>query len=185
MVRAGETGGQLDTVLMRVADNFEADYKLRQKVKSAMTYPVVVAGIAVILVTVMLLFVVPTFANMFTDLGGTLPLPTKILLTVSSKAKMARAPDRRRSVIIGFIVYKRVAQVECQRAPSVRSDQAEDPDLRGSLPEGRGVALHPYLGSPAPCRCAGASGARHRRGIDGQRGPGARRAGREGKRPQR
>ncbi len=49
MVRAGETGGQLDAVLMRVADNYEADYKLRQKVKSAMTYPVVVAGIAIIL----------------------------------------------------------------------------------------------------------------------------------------
>lgn len=62
MVKAGETGGQLDTVLNRVADTFEADYKLRQKVKSAMTYPVVVAGIAVLLVSVMLLFVVPTFA---------------------------------------------------------------------------------------------------------------------------
>ena len=87
MVRAGETGGQLDTVLNRVADNFEADYKLRQKVKSAMTYPVVVAGIAVLLVTVMLLFVVPTFANMFTGLGGELPLPTKILLKLSQAAK--------------------------------------------------------------------------------------------------
>ena len=87
MVRAGETGGQLDTVLNRVADNFEADYKLRQKVKSAMTYPVVVAGIAVLLVTIMLLFVVPTFANMFTGLGGTLPLPTQILLKLSQAAK--------------------------------------------------------------------------------------------------
>src|SRR5688500_11086578 len=87
MVRAGETGGQLDTVLTRVADNMEADYKLRQKVKSAMTYPVVVAGIAVMLVTIMLLFVVPTFANMFTGLGGELPLPTKILMMLSSGAK--------------------------------------------------------------------------------------------------
>src|SRR5688572_17769101 len=87
MVRAGETGGQLDTVLMRVADNFEADYRLRQKVKSAMTYPIVVAGIAALLVTIMLLFVVPTFAGMFTGLGGTLPLPTKILLTLSQQAK--------------------------------------------------------------------------------------------------
>jgi type IV pilus assembly protein PilC len=107
MVRAGETGGQLDTVLMRVADNFEADYKLRQKVKSAMTYPVVVAGIAVILVTVMLLFVVPTFANMFTGLGGTLPLPTQILLTVSEQAKFL-VPGFVLLSIILFIVYKRV-----------------------------------------------------------------------------
>lgn len=106
MVRAGETGGQLDTVLNRVADNFEADYKLRQKVKSAMTYPVVVAGIAVLLVTVMLLFVVPTFANMFTGLGGELPLPTKILLKLSQAAKWL-VPLLIVGAIAGRIGYKR------------------------------------------------------------------------------
>lgn len=106
MVRAGETGGQLDTVLMRVADNFEADYKLRQKVKSAMTYPVVVAGIAAMLVTVMLLFVVPTFANMFTGLGGELPLPTKILLMLSKSAKFL-VPLTIVLSIVGFIAYKK------------------------------------------------------------------------------
>jgi type IV pilus assembly protein PilC len=107
MVRAGETGGQLDTVLNRVADTFEADYKLRQKVKSAMTYPIVVAGIAMLLVTVMLLFVVPTFAKMFTDLGGTLPLPTKILMTLSAKAKIL-VPLGIVSLIAGTIAYKRI-----------------------------------------------------------------------------
>jgi len=107
MVRAGETGGQLDTVLMRVADNFEADYRLRQKVKSAMTYPVVVAGIAILLVTVMLLFIVPTFATMFDDLGGTLPLPTQILLTLSNAAKFL-LPAAVVLAIVGFIVYKRL-----------------------------------------------------------------------------
>ena len=106
MVRAGETGGQLDTVLNRVADNMEADYKLRQKVKSAMTYPIVVAGIAVLLVTVMLLFVVPTFAKMFTDLGGELPLPTKILLAMSQSAKFL-IPAVVVAAIIGRIGYKR------------------------------------------------------------------------------
>lgn len=106
MVRAGETGGQLDTVLMRVADNFEADYRLRQKVKSAMTYPIVVAGIAALLVTIMLLFVVPTFAGMFTGLGGTLPLPTKILLTLSQQAKWL-VPLFIVLAIVGTIVYKR------------------------------------------------------------------------------
>lgn len=106
MVRAGETGGQLDTVLNRVADNMEADYKLRQKVKSAMTYPVVVAGIAVLLVTVMLLFVVPTFAKMFTDLGGELPLPTKILLALSQSAKFL-IPVLIVASIAGRIGYKR------------------------------------------------------------------------------
>jgi type IV pilus assembly protein PilC len=106
MVKAGETGGQLDTVLMRVADSYEADYKLRQKVKSAMTYPVMVAGIAVVLVIVMLIFIVPTFAGMFQDLGGELPLPTQILLTVSQQAKII-VPVFIVLSIAGFIGYRK------------------------------------------------------------------------------
>jgi type IV pilus assembly protein PilC len=110
MVKAGETGGQLDTVLMRVADSFEADYKLRQKVKSAMTYPVVVAGIAVILVTIMLLFVVPTFAKMFTGLGGTLPLPTQVLMNLSTASKWL-VPLMIVCSIVGYIMYKRLRRL--------------------------------------------------------------------------
>ena len=106
MVKAGETGGQLDTILLRVADTFEADYKLRQKVKSAMTYPVIVAGIAALLVTIMLLFVVPTFAEMFEDLGGDLPLPTKILVTMSAQAKIL-VPLMVLASIVATIMYKR------------------------------------------------------------------------------
>jgi type IV pilus assembly protein PilC len=106
MVRAGETGGQLDTVLTRIADNYEADYKLRQKVKAAMTYPVVVAGIAVLLVTVMLLFIVPTFAEMFEGLGGELPLPTKILVKLSEAAKWL-VPLLVVLAIVGTSAYKR------------------------------------------------------------------------------
>ena len=107
MVKAGETGGQLDVVLNRVADGLEADYKLRQKVKSAMTYPVVVAVIAGGLVVVMLLFVVPTFAGMFDDLGGELPLPTKILLMISQQAKFL-VPIGFVLSIVGFIMHKRM-----------------------------------------------------------------------------
>jgi type IV pilus assembly protein PilC len=107
MVRAGETGGQLDIVLQRVADNFEADYKLRQKVKSAMTYPIVVACIALILMSVMLIFIVPTFAKMFTDLGGELPLPTQVLMAVSSKAKLL-IPALIIFSVAGFIAYKKL-----------------------------------------------------------------------------
>ena len=106
MVRAGETGGQLDQVLNRLADGLEADYRLRSKIKSAMTYPVVVAGIAAILLTVMLIFVVPTFANMFEDLGGELPLPTKILLAMSSSAKIG-IPILVMTSVVGFVAYKR------------------------------------------------------------------------------
>ena len=113
MVRAGETGGQLDTVLSRVADNFEADYKLRQKIKAAMTYPIVVAGIAVLLVTVMLLFIVPTFAEMFEGLGGELPLPTKILVTLSQAAKWL-VPLLVVLAIAGFVAYKRLRKANAE-----------------------------------------------------------------------
>src|SRR3954451_15347264 len=65
MSKAGEIGGFLDSVLLQVAANYEAEVKLRGKIKSAMTYPTVVLFIAVLAVTGMLLFIVPTFAKMF------------------------------------------------------------------------------------------------------------------------
>jgi type IV pilus assembly protein PilC len=83
MVRAGETAGMLDQVLLRVAAMYEADVKLRSKIKSAMTYPVIVFIMAIVLSTVMLVFIVPVFAGMFDDLGGELPLMTRMLVTAS------------------------------------------------------------------------------------------------------
>jgi type IV pilus assembly protein PilC len=83
MVRAGEAAGMLDQVLLRVANMFEADVRLRSKIKSAMTYPVIVLIMALLLSTVMLIFIVPVFAQMFDDLGGTLPLMTQILVDMS------------------------------------------------------------------------------------------------------
>lgn len=106
LTRAGETGGQLDVVLLKVADNYEIEYRLRQTIKSAMTYPIVVMGMAAMLVTVMLLFIVPTFAEMFSSLGGTLPLPTRILLAVSQQARFI-VPLAVALAIVGRIVYKR------------------------------------------------------------------------------
>ncbi|MGH2749544.1 MAG: type II secretion system F family protein [Actinomycetota bacterium] len=106
MVRAGETGGQLDTVLMKVADTYENEHKLRQKVKSAMTYPVAVLGISVCLLIVMLIFIVPTFAEMFKGLGGELPLPTKVLVAMSNQAKII-VPVGIVAFIGGLVAYKR------------------------------------------------------------------------------
>jgi len=83
MVRAGELGGMLDDVLLRVADQLERDAEIRQKMKSAMTYPIVVLGITILVVTAMLMFVVPKFGKMFTELGGTLPAYTQFLVNVS------------------------------------------------------------------------------------------------------
>jgi type IV pilus assembly protein PilC len=83
MTRAGEAGGFLDGAMRQVAETFEADVKLRAQIKSAMTYPVVVLVMAVLMCTGMLLFIVPIFERMFADLGGTLPLPTRILVMIS------------------------------------------------------------------------------------------------------
>ena len=84
MVRAGETAGMLDQVLLRIAETLEKDLALRRKIKSALTYPVVVLIMAVVLVGIMLAFIVPTFVQMFDSLGGTLPLPTRILMGMSA-----------------------------------------------------------------------------------------------------
>jgi type IV pilus assembly protein PilC len=87
MVKAGETGGVLDNVLLRLADNIEKEVELRRKVKSAMTYPVVVVMLVGLIMAAMLLFVVPQFKSIYAQLGGTLPLPTQILLTASNAVR--------------------------------------------------------------------------------------------------
>src|ERR671921_1463096 len=84
MVKAGEIGGILDGVLLRVADQLERDQDLRRKVRSAMIYPVVVLAFAILAASFMLIFIVPVFAGMFQDLGGTLPLPTRICMLISN-----------------------------------------------------------------------------------------------------
>jgi type IV pilus assembly protein PilC len=87
MCRAGEVGGFLDQSLLQIAANYEAEVRLRGKVKSAMTYPIVVAVMAVLGVVGMLLFIVPTFKEMFASLGGTLPAPTRALVKMSEILK--------------------------------------------------------------------------------------------------
>jgi type IV pilus assembly protein PilC len=83
MVRAGETGGFLDGALNSIAENFEKEVKLRGTIKSAMTYPVVVLSMSVVAVMIMLIFIVPIFQDMFAGLGGALPLPTQLLVSMS------------------------------------------------------------------------------------------------------
>ena len=84
MVRAGEIGGFLDQVLVKVAETFEKEVELRGKIRSAMTYPVVVSIMVVGIVAAMLIFIVPTFADLYDSLGGTLPLPTRMLMGASN-----------------------------------------------------------------------------------------------------
>ena len=84
MVKAGEVGGVLDDTLLRLADTLESQAALKSKIKSAMMYPIAVFGLVVFIVAAMLIFVVPMFESLYADLGGTLPLPTRLLLIISS-----------------------------------------------------------------------------------------------------
>lgn len=100
MIRAGETGGFLEGALESIAVNFEKEVRLRGKIKSAMTYPVIVLIMALISVVSMLIFIVPVFQKMFDSLGGKLPLPT-MMLVYMSKAMVWIGP----LMTISFIVF--------------------------------------------------------------------------------
>jgi type IV pilus assembly protein PilC len=87
MVEAGEASGGLAEILSKVAGYFESTVKLTKKVKSAMTYPIAVIGLAIALVNVLLIFVIPVFAAMFADFGAKLPKPTQMLIDLSNFMK--------------------------------------------------------------------------------------------------
>ncbi|MES0362764.1 MAG: type II secretion system F family protein [Desulfobacteria bacterium] len=87
MVAAGEVGGILDTILNRVSAYMEKAMKLKRQVKGAMTYPAIVLVIAVLVIVVILVFVIPVFEKMFADFGGTLPVPTQIVVAISNFVK--------------------------------------------------------------------------------------------------
>ena len=92
MVEAGEAGGILDTILSRLAVYLEKARALKSKVKSAMVYPSAIMAIAVVVIIFMLVYVIPVFAQMFTDFGGTLPAPTKVVMMLSG-------------IVQGYILY--------------------------------------------------------------------------------
>ncbi|MCX6419437.1 MAG: type II secretion system F family protein [Actinobacteria bacterium] len=114
MCRAGEVGGFLDSVLLQIAENYEAEVKLKGKIKSAMTYPVVVFVMAILAVVGMLLFIVPVFSKMFTSLGGELPAPTKVLIFMSTVLKFG-TPFFIVFGIAGVIIWNKV-----KHTPEVR-----------------------------------------------------------------
>jgi len=87
MVRAGEQSGQFAETMRRIGDLLEANARLRRKVKSAMTYPVVVMSMALLIAAGMILFIVPVFAGMYKDFGSQLPGPTQFLVDVSDGVK--------------------------------------------------------------------------------------------------
>ncbi len=87
MIHAGEVGGLLDTILTRLAKHIEKAMKLKGQIKSAMAYPTAIVGVAVVIISVLMVWVIPVFAQMFTEMSGGkvgLPGPTQIVINVSN-----------------------------------------------------------------------------------------------------
>ncbi len=87
MIHAGEVGGLLDTILTRLAKHIEKAMKLKGQIKSAMVYPTAIVGVAVIIISVLMVWVIPVFAQMFMEMSGGkvgLPGPTQIVINVSN-----------------------------------------------------------------------------------------------------
>jgi type IV pilus assembly protein PilC len=115
LMRAGETGGFLEHALESVASTYEKDLKLRGTIKSAMAYPVVVLGMAVLAVIAMMIFIVPTFEHMFANLGGTLPLPTLILVWLS-KAMIWLVPLGAVGGVLGTLWWRKNGRTDAVRS---------------------------------------------------------------------
>jgi len=108
MVKAGETSGMLDEILDRLAIYLEKNTSLQRKVKSAMVYPAVVTIMAIGITLVLLLKVIPTFKEIFATLGGTLPVPTQILINISDTLRQYFIYAVGVIVAIGFALGKLV-----------------------------------------------------------------------------
>jgi len=86
VVRVGEEGGFLDKSMKAMSKTYQTELELKQRIKSALTYPFIVVGVALAVLTGMMIFVVPIFAKMFDNLGAKLPFATQILVLISNKA---------------------------------------------------------------------------------------------------
>jgi len=89
MIKAGELGGMLQGILKRLSEFLDKSQKLKDRIKSALMYPAFVLMVAVLILIMLMIFVIPTFTNMFSELGGALPLPTKILIVASEVIRKA------------------------------------------------------------------------------------------------
>jgi len=115
MVKAGEAGGFLDDALSRIAKMYEDDSNLRAKIKSAMTYPVIVLLFSLLLGAGVIIFIVPVFEKMFKQLGGQLPLPTKIMVVLSHNAWWAMP-----LMIVGALVVMKLYRKSMQTNDAFR-----------------------------------------------------------------
>ena len=115
LVVAGEEGGILDTILIRLATYIEKAEALKKKVKSALIYPATIVTVAVAVVMILMIFVIPVFETMFASAGQSLPLPTLIVLTMSKMIKkyiIIFIP----ALILFFFLFKKYYQTQNGRA---------------------------------------------------------------------
>ena len=115
MIRAGETGGNLDRTLSDLATTIEKQVELRGKIRSAMTYPIMVLLLVTGILGAMLLFIVPIFKKMYSQLGGTLPAPTQLLIAISNVV-VHGAPFVLLGAVALAIAYKRWVRTDTGRA---------------------------------------------------------------------
>jgi len=110
MLAAGEISGTLDQALGRLATHFEKEHELREKIKSAMTYPLLVAGMASLAMIFLMVFIVPIFVDIFTQMGAQLPLPTRLVLGVSNLISKSGHLVTLALVILFFALKRAIAR---------------------------------------------------------------------------
>ena len=162
MVKAGEIGGVLDVVLLRLSEFMEKAQKIKSKIISAMVYPVVVLIMASAILTFLMVFIVPKFQEIFKDLleGQALPGLTQFVLAVSQTMTL-RLPF----VIIGIFILVCPGQADRQDKDGPirdRPHQALHPHLRRADPQDRDRPLHANARHADDLRRAGPAGAEHR-----------------------
>ena len=161
MVKSGETGGVLDAVLMRLADTIEKQVELRRKIKSAMTYPIVVLAICLLIAPRCCCFIVPQFKAIYADLGGTLPVadphPDLGLGHVEEVLPDLRSSSADRVLLLPTLDQDRPGPGQVGRVQAARAG------LRQADPQDRAGPILPHAGGADPLRRRHPRGARHRR----------------------
>ncbi len=162
LVQAGEVGGNLDEVLASLARTIENQASLNRTIRSAMTYPAVVLWVMGLIFLAMIVFIVPVFQNLFSSLGGKLPLPTQMLINISKIITSVWALVIIVVIVGAIIGFRRWIKTENGR---VRLDQlqAASSDLRAAVSQGCAGPGHLHPGFPDQVGCAHSRVAGHLR----------------------
>ena len=180
MVRAGEASGQLDEILVRLAEYLEATARLKREIKSAMTYPVVSMCMVLGITAFLMIYIVPKFKEIFDNLGVELPGVTKMVMATSLwlEQNSAIAGGGMVAAVVLFMLWKKSASGRKIWDRLI----LRVPVFGPLVPQGGAVALQPHLLDDDQVGCADPRLARDRRPDVGQLGHRARRRERHGQR---